>query len=82
MRTNQASRTQRNRGRRGRVAIDGSWRLKRCGQVVEVVVIGCGSILDWLICGCGAYLSSVCVSLVGSLVRALYAYVSFVCVLL
>ena len=47
LRTNQASRTQRNRGRRGRVAIDGSWRLKGCGQVVELVVIGCGSILDW-----------------------------------
>ena len=29
-----------------RVAIGCSWRLKRCGQVVELVVIGCGSILD------------------------------------
>ena len=65
-----------------RVAKGCSWRLKRCGQAVELVVIGYGSILDWLICGCGVYLSSVCVSLVGSLVRALYAYVSFVCVLL
>ena len=29
-----------------RVAIGCSWRLKRCGQAVELVVIGCGSISD------------------------------------